>query len=68
AIDYIPASTFLPFEGGYLESTPVGSIHPTERIVFVMPTEEKEAIVSYAGGKININLQDRTANLSPGSQ
>lgn len=67
AVDQIAASTLLPGAGGTVQFTPVGSIHPTGRVVFVVPTEATETIVSYPGGEFAIDLTNDTIALDPGS-
>ncbi|GEM_PF-6677398 len=65
---FIPAQRFLPFAGGHFEYTPVGNLRPLSRIVFLIPSGQNEAILSYQGGELDIDLQNKTATLSPGSQ
>ncbi len=60
AIDHLTAQRLLPTENGTITFSPVGSVHPTGRVVFVVPTETTTTTLLYPGGTLTIDLQDQT--------
>jgi hypothetical protein len=64
ATDFVAAQSMLP-DSGEFTFTAVGSIHPTGRMAFVVPTEATETILNYPGGELTIDLQDQTITATP---
>ena len=80
SIDNVKAQLVLPDDGSYFNNsagqthntgmvtfTAVGSIHPTGRIVFAVPTEATSATLTYPGGTLFVDLANQTitANVTP---